>query len=53
MKVGLRIDNLATVVRTVKILAIHMTFSDQDMVIDFMRFFPCLEKLYAKEVILH
>jgi hypothetical protein len=53
MKVGLRIDNLATVVRTVKILAIHMTFSDQDMVIDLMRCFPCLEKLYAKEVILH
>ncbi|KAM0920861.1 hypothetical protein ACQ4PT_007231 [Festuca glaucescens] len=49
IQVGLRIDNLATVVRTVKILAIHMTFSDQDMVIDLMRCFPCLEKLYAKE----
>jgi hypothetical protein len=53
MKAGLRIDNLATVVRTVKILAIHMPFFDQDSVIDLMRCFPCLEKLYAKEVILH
>ncbi|KAM0920853.1 hypothetical protein ACQ4PT_007230 [Festuca glaucescens] len=46
---GLRIDSLATVVRTVKILSIHMLFFDQDMVIDLMRCFPCLEKLYAKE----
>uniref|UniRef100_A0ACD5TF79 Uncharacterized protein n=1 Tax=Avena sativa TaxID=4498 RepID=A0ACD5TF79_AVESA len=50
---GLRIDSLITVVRTVKILAIHMSCFDQDVVINLMRCFPCLEKLYAKEVILH
>jgi hypothetical protein len=50
---GLRIDSLATVVRTVKILSIHMLFFDQDMVIDLMRCFPCLEKLYAEEVMIH
>uniref|UniRef100_A0ACD5U0Z9 Uncharacterized protein n=1 Tax=Avena sativa TaxID=4498 RepID=A0ACD5U0Z9_AVESA len=46
---GLRIDSLITVVRTIKILAIHMSCFDQDMVINLMRCFPCLEKLYAKE----
>ncbi|XP_051209951.1 putative FBD-associated F-box protein At5g56440 [Lolium perenne] len=49
IQAGLRIDSLTTVVRTVKILAIHMPFFDQDTVIDLMRCFPCLEKLYAKE----
>ncbi|XP_047044179.1 F-box/LRR-repeat protein At3g26922-like [Lolium rigidum] len=47
---GTRIDSLTTVVRTVKILAIHMPFFDQDIVMDLMRCFPCLEKLYAKEI---
>uniref|UniRef100_A0ACD5T8M8 Uncharacterized protein n=1 Tax=Avena sativa TaxID=4498 RepID=A0ACD5T8M8_AVESA len=46
---GLRAVSLTTVVRTVKILAIHMVCFDQDMVIDLLRCFPCLEKLYAKE----
>uniref|UniRef100_A0ACD5U1J9 Uncharacterized protein n=1 Tax=Avena sativa TaxID=4498 RepID=A0ACD5U1J9_AVESA len=46
---GLRIDSLITVVRTVKILAIHLSYFNLDMVIDLMRCFPCLEKLYVKE----
>uniref|UniRef100_A0ACD5TF49 Uncharacterized protein n=1 Tax=Avena sativa TaxID=4498 RepID=A0ACD5TF49_AVESA len=46
---GLRVVSLATAVRTVKILAIHMVCFDQDMVINLLRCFPCLEKLYAKE----
>ncbi|XBJ19263.1 hypothetical protein VPH35_010256 [Triticum aestivum] len=44
---GLRVDIRTTMVRTVKILAIHMN-SNLDMVIDLMRCFPCLEKLYIK-----
>ncbi|XBJ19259.1 hypothetical protein VPH35_010252 [Triticum aestivum] len=44
---GLRVDSLTTVVRTVKILAIHMNVN-LDMVISLMRCFPCLEKLYMK-----
>ncbi|CAM0954647.1 unnamed protein product [Alopecurus aequalis] len=47
---GLRIDNLATVVGTVKILAIHMYHFDLDMLIDLMGCFPCLEKLYMKVI---
>jgi hypothetical protein len=35
------------------ILDIDMIFCDQDMIIDLMRCFPCLEKLYAKEVMIH
>ncbi|CAM0954648.1 unnamed protein product [Alopecurus aequalis] len=45
---GLRIDNLTTVVTTVRILAIHMLNFNLDMVIGLMRFFPCLEELYMK-----
>ncbi|KAM0920856.1 hypothetical protein ACQ4PT_007230 [Festuca glaucescens] len=45
---GLRIDNQATVVGTVKILAIYMLYFSLDMVIGLMRCFPCLEKLYMK-----
>ncbi|CAM0954649.1 unnamed protein product [Alopecurus aequalis] len=46
---GLCIDSLTTVVHTLKILAIDMLCFNQDMVIDLLRFFPCLEKLYVKE----
>uniref|UniRef100_A0ACD5T8M7 Uncharacterized protein n=1 Tax=Avena sativa TaxID=4498 RepID=A0ACD5T8M7_AVESA len=45
---GLRIDNLTTVVGTVKVLAIHMINFNLDMLIGLMRCFPCLEKLYMK-----
>uniref|UniRef100_A0ACD5U0V4 Uncharacterized protein n=1 Tax=Avena sativa TaxID=4498 RepID=A0ACD5U0V4_AVESA len=44
----LRIDSLAAVVCTVKILAINLCTFDLDMVVDLMRFFPCLEKFYVK-----
>lgn len=43
----LRVVSLTTVVRTVKILAVHMNFN-LDMVIDLMKCFLCLEKLYMK-----
>ncbi|XBJ26621.1 hypothetical protein VPH35_004001 [Triticum aestivum] len=49
----LRIVSLTTVVRTIKILAIdiHIDFN-LDMVIDLLRCFPCLEKLYIKTKVL-
>jgi hypothetical protein len=50
---GLRIDSLTTVVCTVKILAINMYMFDLDMVVDLMRCFPRLEKLYIKVMIIH
>lgn len=43
----LRVVSLTTLVRNVKILAVHMSF-DLDMVIDLMKCFVCLEKLYMK-----
>ncbi|XP_044451166.1 uncharacterized protein [Triticum aestivum] len=43
----LHVVSLTTVVRTVKILAVHMNFN-LDMVIDLMKCFVCLEKLYMK-----
>jgi hypothetical protein len=49
---GLRVDGLAMVVRTVKVLAIRMETLNLDVVIELMRCFPCLEKLYI-QVMLH
>ncbi|XBJ26625.1 hypothetical protein VPH35_004005 [Triticum aestivum] len=46
----LRIVSLITVVPTIKILAVHMNFN-LDMVIELMKCFVCLEKLYMKEQI--
>lgn len=46
----LRVVSLTTVVRTVKILAVHMNFN-LDMVIDLMKCFLCLEKLYMKVMV--
>uniref|UniRef100_A0ACD5ZYU7 Uncharacterized protein n=1 Tax=Avena sativa TaxID=4498 RepID=A0ACD5ZYU7_AVESA len=43
---GLRVDNLTTVVSTVKTLAFKMYPLSLDMVIDLMRCFPCLENMY-------
>ncbi|PNT62430.1 hypothetical protein BRADI_4g03215v3 [Brachypodium distachyon] len=45
---GLRVDSLTTVVRTVKILAINMKTLSLDIVIELLRCFPCLEKLYIE-----
>ncbi|KAM0901041.1 hypothetical protein ACQ4PT_020242 [Festuca glaucescens] len=44
----LRIDKLAMVVRTVKIVAVQMKALSLDTVIDLMTCFPCLEKLYIQ-----
>uniref|UniRef100_A0A0D9VF36 Uncharacterized protein n=1 Tax=Leersia perrieri TaxID=77586 RepID=A0A0D9VF36_9ORYZ len=35
-------------VRNVKILAVHVVMLNVDNVVDLMRYFPCLEKLYFK-----
>uniref|UniRef100_A0A0D9WXP2 Uncharacterized protein n=1 Tax=Leersia perrieri TaxID=77586 RepID=A0A0D9WXP2_9ORYZ len=44
----LHFDSLTTVVRTVKVFAIDDGDLSLDMIINFMRCFPCLEKLYIK-----
>uniref|UniRef100_A0ACD5ZYE0 Uncharacterized protein n=1 Tax=Avena sativa TaxID=4498 RepID=A0ACD5ZYE0_AVESA len=45
---GFCVDSLTTTVRTVKILAVDMHGLSLDAVIDLMRCFPCLEKLYIQ-----
>uniref|UniRef100_A0ACD5T7C9 Uncharacterized protein n=1 Tax=Avena sativa TaxID=4498 RepID=A0ACD5T7C9_AVESA len=45
---GLHIDKLITEVHTVKILALNMRNLCLDTIIELMRCFPCLEKLYIK-----
>ena len=42
---ALHIDSLETVVCTVKCLDLHMFSLSLDMVVEFLRRFPCLEKL--------
>jgi hypothetical protein len=49
---GLDVDTLTTAVHTVKILAINMDTLSLNVVINLMRCFPCLEKLYIEVVIL-
>uniref|UniRef100_A0ACD5ZYS1 Uncharacterized protein n=1 Tax=Avena sativa TaxID=4498 RepID=A0ACD5ZYS1_AVESA len=49
---GLCVEKLVTVVRTVKMLALDMQNLSLDMVIDLMRCFPCLEKLYIQVIML-
>lgn len=44
----LRINTLATVVSSIKILAIALDILSLDIVIGLMRCFPCLEKLYIQ-----
>lgn len=50
---GLRVDRLTTVVHTVKNLTINMKILSLDTVIELMRCFPCLEKIYIGVKILH
>ncbi|CAN6196702.1 unnamed protein product [Urochloa humidicola] len=45
---GLRLVSLITVVPSVKILALMNAHLSLDVVINFMKCFPCLEKLYIK-----
>ncbi|XP_044985903.1 F-box/LRR-repeat protein At2g29930-like isoform X2 [Hordeum vulgare subsp. vulgare] len=47
---GLSVDTLITVVYTVKILALEMHNLSLDTVIELMRCFPCLERLYIESV---
>jgi hypothetical protein len=47
----LRVHSFTTTVRTVKILAVDMKALSLDVVIDLMRCFPSLEKLYLQVTI--
>ena len=47
-----RVINSTTPACTVKILAAHIKNLNMDVIIDLMRCFPCLEKLYIKVHIL-
>ncbi|TVU34509.1 hypothetical protein EJB05_16344, partial [Eragrostis curvula] len=46
-----RVVSLSTAVPSVKILAISNQIIDVDMVIDLLKCFPCLEKLYMKNYV--
>ena len=50
---GSHIDRLATVVSSIKILAVVIDMLSLDTIIDLMRCFPCLEKLYVQVMLLH
>ncbi|XP_047043971.1 uncharacterized protein LOC124648222 [Lolium rigidum] len=45
---GLHVDSLATAVHTIKILSVDMHTLSLGVVINLMRCFPCLEKLYIE-----
>ncbi|CAM0953620.1 unnamed protein product [Alopecurus aequalis] len=45
---GLHVDSLTTAIHTVKILAVDLRALSLDAVIDLMRCFPCLERLYIE-----
>jgi len=45
---GFLVVSLTTVVRSVKILALKSLYIKLDTIIDLMKCFPCLEKLYIK-----
>ncbi|XP_044985886.1 F-box protein At5g03100-like [Hordeum vulgare subsp. vulgare] len=45
---GLRVDKLTTVVHIVKNLAVNMKVLSLDTIIELMRCFPCLEKIYIE-----
>jgi hypothetical protein len=50
---GLCVDSLAMAVSTVKILALRMRNLCLDTLIELLKCFPSLEKLYIKVMILH
>jgi hypothetical protein len=50
---GLHVAMLATPVCTIKCLALCMPTLSLDVVIELLRCFPCLEKLYIQVIILH
>ncbi|XP_024318893.1 putative F-box/LRR-repeat protein At5g02700 [Brachypodium distachyon] len=45
---GLQVDNLMLAVRTVRILSLEMDPLSLDIVLNWLRCFPCLEKLYIQ-----
>ncbi|KAJ1287611.1 hypothetical protein BS78_02G023400, partial [Paspalum vaginatum] len=45
---GSQLVSMATLVRSVTVLALTDSFLSLDVVIDFMKCFPCLEKLYVE-----
>lgn len=47
---GLRVDSLTKTVCTVKVLSVCMGALSLDVVIDLMRCFPCLERLYIESI---
>ncbi|KAM3300442.1 hypothetical protein ACQJBY_041450 [Aegilops geniculata] len=47
---GLSADSLTKTVCTVKILSVRMSALSLDVVIDLMRCFPCLERLYIESI---
>ncbi|XP_047050468.1 F-box/LRR-repeat protein At3g26922-like [Lolium rigidum] len=50
---GLRVESLAMAVSTVKILAFRTRTLCLDTIVELLKCFPCLEKLYIKVTILH
>jgi hypothetical protein len=50
---GLHVVRLGTGLCTIKCLALGMCTLSLDMVIELLRCFPCLEKLYIQVMILH
>ena len=50
---GLHLIRLATVMRSVRVLALLNSNLSLDVIINFMRCFPCLEKLYIEVTVHH
>nr|CAB3500646.1 unnamed protein product [Digitaria exilis] len=48
----LRLVSFASVVCSVRVLSVDLWIGDLDMIIDLMKCFPCLEKLYIKVTII-
>ncbi|CAL5076050.1 unnamed protein product [Urochloa decumbens] len=50
---GFQVTKLTAVVNNIRILAVKLPRINLDMVIDLLKCFPCLEKLYIKVTFLH